>query len=43
MPALLNGFGFWNLVILALMLANFGYPILQFFLTKTYGSAGWGY
>ena len=43
MPALLNGFGFWNLVILALMLANFGYPILQFFLTKTYGSTGWGY
>lgn len=40
MPALLNGFGLWNLVILALMLANFGYPILQFFLTKTYGSTG---
>ena len=43
MPALLNGFGFWNLVILALMLANFGYPIAQFFLTKTFGSTGWGY
>ena len=42
-PALLNGFGFWNIVILALMLANFGYPIAQFFLTKTFGSTGWGY
>jgi cytochrome c oxidase subunit 1 len=42
-PALLNGFGFWNVVILALMLANFGYPIAQFFLTKTFGSTGWGY
>ena len=42
-PALLNSFGIWNLVILLLMLANFGYPIAQFFLFKTYGSTGWGY
>ena len=42
-PALLNGFGVWNVVILLLMLANFGYPIAQFFLAKTYGSIGWGY
>jgi len=42
-PALLNGFGVWNVIILALMLANFGYPIVQFFLTKTFGSTGWGY
>ncbi len=42
-PALLNGFGVWNLVILLLMLANFGYPIAQFFLFKTFGSTGWGY
>jgi cytochrome c oxidase subunit 1 len=42
-PALLNGFGVWNLVILVLMLANFGYPIAQFFFTKTFGSVGWGY
>jgi len=42
-PALLNGFGVWNVIILVLMVANFGYPILQFFLTKTFGSTGWGY
>ena len=42
-PPLLNGFGVWNVIILALMLANFGYPIAQFFLTKTFGSTGWGY
>jgi cytochrome c oxidase subunit 1 len=42
-PALLNGFGVWNVVILVLMLANFGYPIAQFFLNKTFGSVGWGY
>lgn len=42
-PALLNGFGVWNLVILVLMLVNFGYPIAQFFLNTTYGSVGWGY
>jgi cytochrome c oxidase subunit 1 len=40
---LLNGFALWNVVILALMLANFGYPIAQFFLTKTFGSTAWGY
>jgi cytochrome c oxidase subunit 1 len=42
-PALLNGFGVWNVVILLSMLASFGYPIAQFFLTKTFGSIGWGY
>jgi cytochrome c oxidase subunit 1 len=42
-PAFLNGFGVWNVVILGLMLANFGYPIAQFFFSKTYGSVGWGY
>lgn len=41
-PALLNSFGFWNVVILALMIANFGYPIAQFFLNRTFGSSAWG-
>jgi cytochrome c oxidase subunit 1 len=40
---LLNGFKVWNLVIAVLMFVNFGYPILQFFFVKTYGSIGWGY
>ncbi|HYE36672.1 b(o/a)3-type cytochrome-c oxidase subunit 1 [Methylocaldum sp.] len=40
---LLNGFSVWNIVIAALMLANFGYPIAQFFLIKTFGSVAWGY
>ncbi len=42
-PVLLNSFGFWNIVILALMVANFGYPIAQFFLTRTFGSTAWGF
>lgn len=42
-PALLNSFGVWNVIILALMLVSFGYPIAQFFLTTTFGSTGWGY
>ncbi len=40
---LLNGFKVWNVAILGLMLVNFGYPILQFFLVKTFGSITWGY
>ena len=40
---LLNGFKVWNLAILGLMVVNFGYPILQFFLVKTFGSVTWGY
>ena len=30
-PPLLNGFAFWNIALLALMLASYGYPIGQFF------------
>lgn len=41
-PNLLNSFGFWNIVILVLMVANFGYPIAQFFLSRTFGSTAWG-
>jgi cytochrome c oxidase subunit 1 len=43
LPSLLNDFRVWNVVILLLMLINFGYPILQFFLMKTYDSSAWGY
>lgn len=42
-PELLNSFGFWNLVILGLMVANFGYPIAQFFIHRTHGSPAWGF
>jgi cytochrome c oxidase subunit I len=30
-PPLLNGFGFWNVILLALVLIAYGYPIGQFF------------
>lgn len=40
---LLNGFGVWNVLILVLMAATFGYPIAQFFLNQTFGSIAWGY
>jgi cytochrome c oxidase subunit 1 len=42
-PAWLNGFKVWNLVILSLMALSYGYPILQFFFLKTYHSSAWGY
>jgi cytochrome c oxidase subunit I len=30
-PPLLNGFGFWNVILLALVLIAYGYPVGQFF------------
>lgn len=39
----LNHFKPWNLVVLGLMLISYGYPILQFFILKTYNSLPWGY
>jgi cytochrome c oxidase subunit 1 len=43
LPAVPNGFRAWNIAILLPMLLNFGYPIAQFFLTKTYDATAWGY
>ncbi len=31
-PSVLNGFAFWNVIVLVLMLLAYGYPIAQFFL-----------
>ena len=31
-PATLNGFRLWNVLVLVLMIAAYGYPIAQFFL-----------
>jgi cytochrome c oxidase subunit 1 len=33
-PASLNGFALWNVILLALMLVAYGYPISQFFVLK---------
>ncbi|MFL5230299.1 MAG: cbb3-type cytochrome c oxidase subunit I [Microvirga sp.] len=33
-PASLNGFSLWNVLVLVLMLAAYGYPIAQFFILK---------
>ncbi len=41
-PNLLNGFAFWNVVILVYIIASYGYPIAQFFLNPTYGVTPWG-
>jgi cytochrome c oxidase subunit 1 len=43
MPYWLNNFKLWNLVILGLMMLSYGYPILQFFILKTYNPSAWGY
>ena len=32
MPASLNGFGLWNILVAVLMLVAYGYPIAQFFI-----------
>ena len=31
-PAALNGFALWNVLVLVLMIAAYGYPIAQFFI-----------
>ena len=41
LPRLLNGFAFWNWVILVYLIASYGYPILQFFLMQTHGAVPW--
>ena len=33
-PKVLNGFAFWNAVVLLLMIVAYGYPIVQFFVIK---------
>ncbi len=38
---LMNGFAFWNVLILAYIVVSYGYPILQFFLMDTYGTSPW--
>jgi cytochrome c oxidase subunit 1 len=40
-PALMNGYGFWVLIVLVYMVASYGYPIAQFFLMETYGTVPW--
>jgi cytochrome c oxidase subunit 1 len=32
LPAALNGFGLWNVIVAVLMLAAYGFPIAQFFI-----------
>jgi cytochrome c oxidase subunit 1 len=34
-PAALNGFGLWNVLVLVLMLAAYGYPVAQFLITPS--------
>jgi len=43
LPKYLNDLKLWNKVIAVLMAISFGYPILQFFFMKTFGSSVWGY
>ncbi len=40
-PSLLNGFGFWVMIITIYLIASYGYPILQFFLLETHGTFPW--
>jgi cytochrome c oxidase subunit 1 len=37
-PSVLNGFRVWNVLVLVLMLAAYGYPIAQFLITDTPGA-----
>jgi cytochrome c oxidase subunit 1 len=40
-PSLLNGFGFWNVILLLLVLISYGYPIGQFFFPHGQDSPGY--
>ena len=42
LPAILNGFAFWNILIFFYIAASYGYPIAQFFMIKTFGAPVWG-
>ncbi|RMD70971.1 MAG: cytochrome C oxidase subunit I [Gammaproteobacteria bacterium] len=42
LPRALNGFALWNWILLFYMALDFGYPILQFFIMKTYDPSPWG-
>jgi cytochrome c oxidase subunit I len=37
-PAALNGFGLWNVLVLVLMIAAYGYPIAQYFVAPSPGA-----
>ncbi len=41
-PALLNGFGFWSVVVIIYLITSYGYPIAQFFIYETFGATTWG-
>jgi cytochrome c oxidase subunit 1 len=41
LPKLLNGFAFWNVILLIYMVASYGYPIIQFFILETHGTPPW--
>lgn len=43
LPACLNSFTIWNVVIAVFMIVGFAYPIWQFFAMETFGSSSWGY
>jgi cytochrome c oxidase subunit I len=40
-PSLLNGFGFWNVVLAALVVISYGYPIGQFFFLHRQNAPGY--
>jgi cytochrome c oxidase subunit 1 len=40
-PALLNGFGLWNAILVALIVLSYGYPIGQFFFLRTHAPPGY--
>jgi cytochrome c oxidase subunit I len=40
-PKLLNGFAFWNVLLLAMMLVAYGYPIAQFFFLHNQNAPGY--
>lgn len=43
LPRALNSFALWNWLLVALMAMSWGYPILQFFLTRQYNALPWGF
>jgi hypothetical protein len=42
LPATLNGFGFWSIVVILYLIVGYGYPIGQFFFIGTHGTPPFG-
>ncbi len=43
LPASLNGFALWNVIMVISLVVAFGYPVAQFFMLETFDPVAWGF